>query len=180
MTLFQIAGSSGAGKSTVGKVLKSRGFTVVDTDMDRELSGYVNWKTGLRVNELPPEPYSKKWLEQHSWQWNMERMLQLAEQYRKHRAFLAGSASNLDKFFSFFAMRFWIWADRETIAKRLQSREPERWKEGSFELDCILQQSERSRQWAIREGYTIVFGSQAPEIIADDILAYIDRTYLLP
>jgi hypothetical protein len=179
MTLFLIAGGPGVGKSTVGRVLESRGFTVLDADMDQELSGYVSKKTGRRVSELPPLPYPKKWIEEHSWEWSMERMLDLAERYRKHRAFLIGGAEGIDRFYSLFRQRFLIWVDGDTTAIRLQSREPERWR-GSFELVNVLKENEYLRRWAIKEGFTIVIGSLSPESIAEDILAYIDRADLLP
>jgi hypothetical protein len=180
MPLILIAGGSGSGKSTVGYVLKSRGFPVVDADMDRELSGYVNRKSGLRVNDVPPQPYPKEWMEEHSWQWSMERMQQLAEHHREHCTFLCGGAGDIGKFYSFFKLRFLIWVDGETTAKRLQSREPERWKDDSFELASVLNENKHLRRWAIKEGFTIIIGSLAPELIAEDILAYVDRANLTP
>jgi hypothetical protein len=65
MSAVQIAGCSGAGKTTIAAVLARRGLAAIDADDDPLLARTVD-AVGNVVEEEPEEP-DFAWLSRHSW-----------------------------------------------------------------------------------------------------------------
>jgi hypothetical protein len=84
--------------------------------------------------------------------------------------FFCGGAFNERDFYSSFEKRFGLYVDNDTMVVRLQSREPERWVEGSAELERQLEWNEKFRDFCISSGAIAINSSTSPDTVADAIL----------
>lgn len=173
MSAYHISGPSGSGKSTVGRVLQQRGFRVIETDFEDGLSGWHSIETGEKVTQMPAQPYPKEWVAAHAWLWNTVKMNELLDSVADEPVFFCGGAYNEKDFFSSFKKRFGLYSDRDTLVARLQTREPERWKEGSAELLRGLEWNEKFKDYCKTTGAIVIDSSVSPDSVADTILNYI-------
>jgi hypothetical protein len=175
MPAYHISGPSGSGKSTVGRILQQRGYRVIETDFEDGLSGWYNNQTGEKVTEMPAQPYPKEWVAAHAWLWDKARMAELLESVGDEPTFFCGGAFNERVFYSSFKKRFGLCVDGSTLVARLRPREPERWVEGSAELQRGLEWNEKFRDFCISTGATIIDSSVSPDVVADTILKYVQE-----
>jgi len=175
MPSFHISGPSGSGKSTVGRVLQQRGFRVIETDFEDGLSGWYNNETGERVTEMPAQPYPKEWVNAHGWLWDKARMNELLDSVSDEPVFFCGGASNERDFKGSFEKRFGLCVDGDTLVARLQPREPERWVDGSAELQRGLEWNDKFREFCISTGAIVIDSSVSPDVVADTILSYVQN-----
>lgn len=170
MTAYLISGPSGSGKSTVGRVLQQRGFRVIETDFEDGLSSWYDAGTGQKVTQTPPQPYPPEWVDAHRWEWDKRRMSELLDSVSVEPVFFCGGAHNEKDFCSSFTKRFGLYVDGATLVSRLQPREPERWVDGSAELERMLEWNEKFKQYCIGTGTMVIDSSVSPDIVADTIL----------
>jgi adenylate kinase family enzyme len=168
MRRYLIYGPSGSGKSTVGRELRRRGYRVIKADSEPGLSSWIKTATGERVANTPP--FSKEWLAQHVWQWDAERMTQLLEDESAEVLFVVGGASNLIRFAHLFDKRFALYVNTETMVERLQAREPERWLEGSPELERMVERNNSFLEQVQGGDAVLIDGGRAVEDVAEDVL----------
>lgn len=71
-----ITGESGTGKTTLGRNLKQKGFSVVDIDEDG-LCYWIDKKTKVRITYKAD--LSKKFIDTHSWICDIDRLLKTIE-----------------------------------------------------------------------------------------------------
>ena len=173
MAAYSVTGPSGTGKSTVGRVLQQRGFRVIETDFEDGLSAWFDNDTGDKVTDMPAQPYSKEWVDAHSWLWDKTRMNEFLDSVSDEPVFFCGGAFNEREFFSSFKMRFGLWVNEQSLIKRLQEREPERWQDGSVELQQQLDWNNRFKDYCQQTGAIVIDSSVRPEAVADSILSYI-------
>lgn len=173
MSLYLISGPSGSGKSTVGRILQQRGYRVIETDFEDGLSAWFDTKTGEKVTDMPPQPYPPEWVASHRWQWDKTRMEEFIESAGVEPVFFCGGAHNEAEFYHAFQKRFGLWVNSETLIKRLQPREPERWANGSAELARMLEWNEKFRNYCTEKGATVIDSSVSPDSVADTILSRI-------
>lgn len=176
MPAYHISGPSGSGKSTVGRLLQDRGYRVIETDFEPGLSGWVNNETGEKVSETPSQPFPKEWVAAHGWHWDKSTIEKILANLGDEKLFFVGGAHNEKDFLDKFDMRFGLYVDSETLVKRLQPREPERWVDGSTELKNLLEWNERSKDWLLSTGAILVDSSRTPDVIADEILSHINES----
>jgi len=170
MPAYHITGPSGSGKSTVGKILQKRGF---ETDFEPGLSGWVHSETKEKVTETPPQPFPKDWVAAYGWLWDETRTKEILAEIGNEPVFFVGGAYNEKDLYHLFEKRFGLFVDSDTLVKRLQAREPERWKDGSAELRKLLDWNTRSKQFNESHGAISIDSSEDPEVIADVILKHI-------
>ena len=173
MSAYSITGPSGAGKSTVGRVLQQRGFRVIETDFEDGLSAWFNNDTQERVTDMPTQPYTREWVDAHSWLWNKTRMLELLGSVGVEPVFFCGGAYNEKESFDSFDLRFGLCASSDSLVERLQEREPQRWMDGSVELEKQVDWNNRYREYCQKTGAIIIDSSVPPEAVADSILSHI-------
>lgn len=176
MSAYYIAGSNGTGKSTVGKVLQSRGFRVIETDFEQGLSGWFDIDTNVRIeaSKMPIQPYSPQWVKSHGWMWNTDCMQRLLASVGDEPVFFCGGATNADVFYKSFSKRFGLYVQDVNILKtRLKAREPERWTDDSSELTKSLMRAANSQEYFLANDIIPIDSSRSPDSVADSILAQI-------
>ena len=173
MSAFSITGPCGSGKSTVGRVLQQRGFRVIETDFEDRLSAWFNNDTAERVTDMPAQPYTKEWVNAHSWLWDKSRMLELLGSVGIEPVFFCGGAFNEQEFFDSFELRFGLCTSNDALVERLQVREPQRWMNGSVELQKQLEWNDQFINCCQKTGAIKINSSVQPDIVADSILGYI-------
>ena len=120
MSAVQIAGCSGAGKSTVAAVLARRGLVVIDADDDPLLARMVD-PAGVVVTEQPTAP-DLDWLARHSWVWDPGRLDELIRAAGPATLYVCGGADNQQEVAGRFAQVFLLEIDEPTMLARLDAR----------------------------------------------------------
>lgn len=120
MALVWVTGNSGAGKSTVGGVLRARGYVALDADDD----GFSRWidRASGEVVVDPPDPVPEGWLDRYGWVIVRERVEVLVEESRSRVAFLCGSAENEAGVRDLFDLTVCLVIDEDTLRHRLATR----------------------------------------------------------
>lgn len=172
MPAYHITGPSGSGKSTVGRVLEKRGYRVIETDFEPGLTGWAHSETKIKVS-APPQPFPKEWVAAHGWYWDADTLDKILAEIGDEPVFFVGGGHNEKDFYHLFEKRFGLFVDSETLVKRLQPREPERWVDGSAELKNVLDWNTKSKAFNEEHGAISIDSSQDPEVIADIILSHV-------
>ncbi len=120
MSAVQIAGCSGAGKTTIAAVLARRGLAAIDADDDPLLARTVN-AVGNVVEEEPEEPDSA-WLSRHSWAWYPARLDALIRAAAPATLYVCGGADNYLEVADRFSQVFLLEIDEPTMLARLDAR----------------------------------------------------------
>ena len=120
MSAVQIAGCSGAGKSTVAAVLARRGLVAIDSDDDPFLARFVD-PAGAVVPEAPEAP-DLTWLARHSWAWDPVRLDELIRAAAPATLFVCGGADNQHEVADRFTQVFLLEIDEPTMLARLDAR----------------------------------------------------------
>jgi hypothetical protein len=174
MPAYLLTGPNGAGKSTVGRELANRGYNVIETDHESGISGWFDNKTGKKLDFLPPHPLAPKWLTEHSWLWDRQRIEEIIAEQAGKIVFFVGGAYNQGDMYDLFDKHFTFYVDDETATRRLQARgEGNRWQSDSAELQKMLDWNHKSKQHALEAGSIPIDSSRAVTIIADEIIAYV-------
>jgi len=120
MSAVQIAGCSGAGKTTIAAVLARRGLVAIDADDDPLLARTVD-AAGNVVEREPEEP-DLAWLSQHSWAWDPARLDELIRAAAPATLYLCGGADNQHELAGRFTQVFLLEIDEPTMLARLDAR----------------------------------------------------------
>jgi adenylate kinase family enzyme len=120
MSAVQIAGCSGAGKTTIAAVLARRGLAAIDADDDPLLARTVD-AAGKVVQEEPEEP-DFAWLSRHSWAWNPARLDELIRTAAPATLYVCGGADNQLELADRFTQVFLLEIDEPTMLARLDAR----------------------------------------------------------
>ncbi len=120
MSAVQIAGCSGAGKSTVAAVLARRGLAALDADNDPLLARFVD-PAGAVVAKEPAAP-DLAWLARHSWAWDPARLDELIKAAAPATLYVCGGADNQHEVADRFTQVFLLEIDEPTMLARLDAR----------------------------------------------------------
>jgi adenylate kinase family enzyme len=120
MSAVQIAGCSGAGKSTVAAVLARRGLVAIDSDDDPFLARFVG-PAGAVVAGAPAAP-DLTWLARHSWDWDPARLDELIRAAAPATLYVCGGADNQHEVADRFTQVFLLEIDEPTMLARLDAR----------------------------------------------------------
>jgi len=120
MGAVQIAGCSGAGKSTVAAVLARRGLVSLDADDDPLLARFVD-PAGTVVAEPPTAP-DLAWLGRHRWAWDPARLDELIRAASPATLYVCGGADNQQEVAGRFTQVFLLEIDEPTMLARLDAR----------------------------------------------------------
>jgi adenylate kinase family enzyme len=170
---YLIYGLSGSGKSTIQKELTKRGYHAIETDFEPGLSSWINKRTGKRAPEITP-PFTAAWLEKYEWNWDKGKVEELFQDKSHDTIFFCGGANNLEQFLHYFDKIFALAIGTDTMKRRLQTREPERWQEGSPELTRMLKWNKIFIPYNTRPGITLIHTDRPVEVVVDEILEHIN------
>jgi hypothetical protein len=120
MSAVQIAGCSGAGKSTIAAELARRGLVSVDADDDPVLARFVDL-AGAVVAEVPAAP-DLAWLARHGWAWDPARLDELIRAAEPATLYVCGGADNQQEVADRFTQVFLLEIDEPTMLARLDAR----------------------------------------------------------
>jgi adenylate kinase family enzyme len=121
MSAVQIAGCSGAGKSTVAAMLARRGLVSIDADAEPLLARFVD-PGGAVVAKQPTAP-DLAWLAQHSWAWDPARLDELIRDAAPATLYVCGGADNQHEVADRFTQVFLLEIDEPTMLARLDARQ---------------------------------------------------------
>ena len=120
MSTVQIAGCSGAGKTTIAAVFARRGLTAIDADDDPLLARTVDAAANV-VEEEPEEP-DFAWLSRHRWAWDPVRLDALTRAAALATLYVCGGADNQLELADRFTQVFLLEIDEPTMLARLDAR----------------------------------------------------------
>jgi len=104
MAKVLVTGMSGTGKSACLEVLRSRGYTAVDTDTDE-------WSVWSKQSDGSPD-----------WIWREDAISSLLDEYQQGQLFVAGCKTNQGKFYPRFDHVVLLSAPAEIILERVTNR----------------------------------------------------------
>lgn len=138
MPLIYITGNSGAGKSSVQKELKRRGYEAYDTD-ENGISSWQNKATGEFVS-LPASEAdrTKAWHEAYAWMMSRQKVEELAAKAKQRTIFLCGSPFNADDMLDLYDKVICLTVDQETLKQRIANRTYHDFGKAPDELSNIL------------------------------------------
>jgi adenylate kinase family enzyme len=125
MSAVQIAGCSGAGKTTVAAALARRGLAAIDADDDAWLARSVD-AAGHVVSEEPEEP-DLAWLSRHNWAWDPGRLDELIQAAAPATLYVCGGADNQQELAGRFTQVFLLEIDEPTMLARIATRPDNDW-----------------------------------------------------
>ncbi|HEV2413070.1 MAG TPA: AAA family ATPase [Candidatus Saccharimonadales bacterium] len=175
MRAYLILGPAGSGKTTVGRELKRRGFHVTDLDFVDRLIDWTDLRSSRQIAKVPEHPYQHDWALSHRRVWDTDKMKELLAEVGNEIAFFCGGAENDRDFFGSFERCFGLHVDDETLTKRLRQRNPNRWSDGSKELQKLLAWNQRFQEFCRRHRVILIDSSPQPEAVADTVLNYIQE-----
>jgi adenylate kinase family enzyme len=119
VSAVQIAGCSGAGKTTIAATLARRGLASIDADDDPLLARSVD--AAGNVVEEPAEP-DFAWLSRHSWAWDPARLDEVIAAAAPATLYVCGGADNELDLADRFTHVFLLEIDEPTMLARLDAR----------------------------------------------------------
>lgn len=135
-----ITGLSGAGKSSLTRVMRLEGYNAFDADELPELGQWVDNESGL---SSPTYHADRDWRAKHRYLWDLERLPGIIARCRADSppgpVFIAGIAGNLTDSFPHFTHHVFLRADADVLARHLAA--PDRVTPYPYECDDAYMQS---------------------------------------
>mgnify|MGYP003508131385 FL=1 len=143
---------------------------MIETDAEPGLSGWIDRKTKEKIRH-PTGKLSKEFLEQYNWDWDRTVLKELLNSKRQDVQFFCGGANNQQEFYSLFTKKFELLLDDETLVKRLQARDPDRWIDSSPDLEQTLRWNTNPKRFT--PGDIIIKTDRTIQEIVDELLEHI-------
>ncbi len=166
--LYLITGHSGSGKSTIGRKLRERGFDAVEGDT---IARWVNKKTGTVPNEKFPT--SVRWVDEHYWEWDKEKIRELSGAATNKIVFLAGSSDHTVSFLPLFKTVFLLDITPEITIQRVMARTEHDYGKGEGQIERILEWRDELATIARDNDAHIIDATPPPGEVVDVILGKI-------
>lgn len=168
MAFYLIDGLPGTGKTTVGKVLKSRGYEVHDGDEDK-LAHWYSKDTGEQIASNKEER-TPEFLQTHIRKLDPAAIEELATRATTTTIFITNDPQNLTEVAKFFDKRFALILNEPVRQKRLDERTNNDWgklpHEREHDSHIAIEAPARYRQF----GHIRLDASQSPDTIADTLV----------
>jgi len=162
-----ITGSSASGKSTLGEQLKSRGYSVIDIDE----TGSCAWhKNGTEEIENYSPGLGRKWLEEHEWICDYDKIWGEIESTKSEVVFVVGITTNQYSVLEKFDSVYLLTVDPDTLLHRLKNRTTNYFGKDESEQEFLLDINPRFEKRMIDLGATALDSSKPVEELADIII----------
>jgi len=166
---YLITGVPGAGKTTVGEILKKRGFRVIDIDAEHKLMRWLHKDTRKVGNHKVG--MSKEWLRQHVWVWDDAKMDHLLKKDAGSPVFVVGTASDIEKKLSLFDKVFLLRVSMKKVRERLANRPgKDAFGRGEDEVGFVEEWQEEFEIGMIDRGATPIDAEQPAQEVVREIL----------
>ncbi len=169
MALIYITGAPGAGKTTLEKELRRRGFETHDMD-DPDIGGAHDKITGQREAIPPVEDRPIDWFDTHEWKTSKSAIEELRKKALDTTIFLCGVAPDDNELMPLFDKVVYLDVDEASIRKRLAERVDNDYGKTDTELEDILRRRQAMDLRYKELGVLCIDGSQEPQQIADAII----------
>jgi len=167
-----ITGTSGSGKSTVGRELIKRGYSAIETDIETyngtSIACWRNKVTGEWVDMPWPPP--QNWFKENDWTWRTSLLLEKLHALPGTLCFACGDARNKDELYPLIDRVFFLQADDETLHHRIQTRSDNYFGKSPSQFKWVTQQNQSIEDEAAKAKGIIIDSSQPIDKIADQIL----------
>jgi hypothetical protein len=170
MSAVQIAGCSGAGKTTIAAVLARRGLAAIDADDDPLLARTVD-AAGNVVEEEPDEP-DFAWLSRHSWAWDPARLDELIRAAAPAKLYVCGGADNQLELADRFTQVFLLEIDEPTMLVRVDARPDNDWGRIGDTREYLRRKLPEMQDRLRASGAIPIDARLPPGQVADAILAH--------
>ncbi len=168
MSKYLITANSGAGKSTVIKALKERGYTAYDTDDMPDVTRLQDMKTGKFVDwPDPPIDWTR-----YGWNWQAKALADILAS--DETVFIGGVVSNQADFYHLFDHVFVLTLDAQTVRHRLLSRTEKDFGKHPDELAGLLEHHDNRQARFLAEPQAIAIDASQPVgQVVDEILSHV-------
>lgn len=175
MSIYLINGPSTAGKTTIGDMLSSRGFKVINTD--DAFGHYANFETEEPV-EFPSSGHpSAAWYEVNGWQWDKAKVKKVIDESKDQTVFFCGGAYNEHHFYPEFKKIFRLHIRPEEFEKRISARGDDPHTNNPNFRKRMLDFLKTSVRDATARGMIVIDTSDvSPEDTVKEILSHVNDT----
>ena len=170
MSAVQIAGCSGAGKTSVAAALARRGLTAIDADSDPWLARSVD--ASGRVADEPEVP-DLAWLSRHSWAWDPARLDELIRAAAPATLYVCGGADNQHELADRFTQVFLLEIDEATMLARIAARPDNDWGRIGDTRDFLRRKRPELQDRMRASGAIPIDARQPLDRVADAIFAHL-------
>jgi dephospho-CoA kinase len=158
---YLVTGTLASGKSTIGKLLKKKGYKFVDIDYEKGLAGWFNKKTGKRTPSV--DNPDGNWFDQHDWNWDRSFLKNILKNYNEKHIFVCGVTSNTAENVDLFDKVLLLKVSQKRLRKRMIKR-------GDTDIERVFVWYKSFEQGMLDRGAVVIDAEQKPEVVAQDIL----------
>ena len=172
MSAVQIAGCSGAGKTTIAAVLARRGLVAIDADDDPLLARSVDAAGNVVEEADEPDEPDFGWLSRHSWAWNPARLDELIQAAAPATLYVCGGADNAVEMADRFTQVFLLEIDEPTMLARVDARQNNDWGRVGDTREYLRRKLPELQDRLRASGAILIDARQAVDQVVDAILAH--------
>lgn len=163
---YFITGTPGSGKTTIGKILKEKGYKFVDVDHEKGLAHWYNKETSQKVKR--GSNVDANWYGQHDWNWDRNNLQNLLKNYVDETIFVSGITSNQTNDLDLFDKVFLLKTDEEELRKRMLQRKSN----DNAGPEHVFGWHKTFEEEMLKHGAISIDASQSPKKVVEDILTH--------
>jgi gluconate kinase len=172
-----VTGTSGSGKSAVGKILKERGFDVIEIDTDTfkglSIAYWRDKSTGQGVNMPWPPP--ENWHTENDWVWRVNVLSDRLNFVSDSITFACGDSRNKSEAYSLFDKIFVLKVNDDTLGARIQSRNDNYFGKAPSEFKWITEQNKTIANEVRKAGGIVIDANNSINKVVDSILEFVKK-----
>jgi adenylate kinase family enzyme len=172
MSAVQIAGCSGAGKTTIAALLVRRGLLAIDADDDPFLARSVDAAGNVVEEQDEPDAPDFAWLSQHSWAWDPARLDELIRAAAPATLYVCGGADNALEVADRFTQVFLLEIDEPTMLARVDARQNNDWGRIGDTREYLRRKLPELQDGLRASGAIVIDARQPVDQVVDAILAH--------
>jgi len=171
MPLIYVTGNAGAGKSTICKELKARGYDEVYDIDENNIAAWYDRATGERV-EYPKkdEQRTKAWNDKHSYKMARSRIEQFAKDSKNETIYLCGQSIHDEEVWDLFDDTIFLVVDKESLKYRLTNREGNVFGKTPGELTAIMEVHDSFQLKHQKNGATFIEATRQISKVVEEII----------